>query len=91
LVRTAPQPTRGRFCRQHPIPPYIVDFVCLEAKLIVEADGGQHAFANEHVWRDDELRRLGWRVFRFWNNDILQNRAGVLQTIAAALDPGSEP
>ena len=73
-----------RFRRQHPIPPYIVDFACLEAKLVVEADGGQHASASEHERRDEELRRQGWRVLRLWNNDILQNRAGALQTIAAA-------
>jgi len=80
-----------RFRRQHPIPPYIVDFACLEAKLVVEADGGQHASASEHERRDEELRRQGWRVLRLWNNDILQNRAGALQTIAAALGPASRP
>jgi very-short-patch-repair endonuclease len=80
-----------RFRRQHPIPPYIVDFACLEAKLVVEADGGQHASASEHERRDEELRRQGWRVLRLWNNDILQNRAGALQTIAAALGPAPRP
>jgi len=74
-----------RFRRQHPIPPYVVDFACLEARLVVDADGGQHALPDEHELRDEELRRKGWRVLRFWNNDILGNRAGVLQTIAAAL------
>lgn len=76
-----------RFRRQHPIPPYVVDFACVEAGLVVEADGGQHAEAGEHELRDQELRRKGWRVLRFWNNDILENRAGVLQTIADALGP----
>ena len=80
-----------RFRRQHPIPPYIVDFACLEAKLVVEADGGQHSLAGEHQRRDDDLRSWGWQVLRFWNNDILENRAGVLQTIAAALDRGPPP
>ena len=75
-----------RFRRQHPIPPYVVDFACLEASLVVEADGGQHALAGDHELRDEALRRKGWRVLRFWNNDILENRAGVLQTIAAALE-----
>jgi very-short-patch-repair endonuclease len=65
-----------RFRRQHPIPPYIVDFACLEARLVVEADGGQHALAGDHDRRDEALRRQGWRVLRFWNNDILENRAG---------------
>ena len=80
-----------RFRRQHPIPPFIVDFACLEAMLVVEADGGQHALASEHALRDDGLRGKGWRVLRFWNNDILENRAGVLQTIAAALGPAPPP
>jgi primosomal protein N' (replication factor Y) len=75
-----------RFRRQHPIPPYIVDFACLEVKLVVEADGGQHSLAGEHERRDKDLRSSGWQVLRFWNNEILENRAGVLQTIAAALD-----
>ena len=73
-----------RFRRQHPIPPYIVDFACIEARLVIEADGGQHGLAGDHM-RDQTLRLNGWRVLRFWNNDIVENRAGVLQTIAAAL------
>jgi very-short-patch-repair endonuclease len=74
-----------RFRRQFPIPPYVVDFVCIEARLIVEADGGQHAFRGEDDRRDAYLQRQGWRVLRLWNNDILSNRAGVLQTIAGSL------
>jgi primosomal protein N' (replication factor Y) len=73
-----------RFRRQHPIAPYIADFACVEAKLIVEADGGQHADHRDRA-RDDYLQRQGWRILRFWNNDVLSNRAGVLQTIVAAL------
>jgi very-short-patch-repair endonuclease len=76
-----------RFRRQHPIPPYIVDFACVEARLVVEADGGQNGRVGDHDTRDEMLRRSGWRVLRFWNNDILENRAGVQQTIAAALGP----
>jgi very-short-patch-repair endonuclease len=78
-----------RFRRQHPIPPYIVDFACIEARLVIEADGRQHERAGDHEMRDQALRLNGWRVLRFWNNDILQNRRGVLQTILAAL--GSNP
>ena len=78
-----------RFRRQHPIPPYIVDFACLEAKLVVEADGGQHADSRDQQ-RDAYLRRQGWRILRFWNNDVLQNRVGVVLTIAAAL-AGRDP
>jgi len=81
-----------RFRRQFPIPPYIVDFACLEAQLVVECDGGQHAEPGEHDRRDAALRRQGWRVLRFWNNDILQNRLGVLQRILEALGgAGSRP
>ena len=76
-----------RFRRQHPIPPYVVDFACPEARLVVEADGGQHAVDGEHVLRDEELHRKGWRVLRLWNNDILENPTGVLQTIVSALGP----
>jgi very-short-patch-repair endonuclease len=76
-----------RFRRQHPIPPYVVDFACIEARLVVECDGGQHAREGEHEARDQRLRRQGWRVLRFWNNDILENRAGVLEVIATALGP----
>ena len=76
-----------RFRRQFPVPPYVVDFVCIEARLIVEVDGGQHACPGEHERRDARLRAQGWRILRFWNNDVLANRAGVLQTIADALGP----
>ena len=79
-----------RFRRQFPIPPYIVDFACVEARLVVEADGGQHARPGDHDPRDDELQRRGWRVLRFWNNEILANRQGVLRTIAEMLGPPRE-
>ena len=76
-----------RFRRQHPMLPYIVDFACIDARLVVEADGGQHERVGEHEARDRALRLNGWRVLRFWNNDIVENRPGVLQSIAAALGP----
>jgi len=79
-----------RFRRQFPIPPYVVDFVCIEARLIIEADGGQHACPGEHEGRDTQLRRQGWRVIRFWNNEILANLPGVLQTITEVLAPPRE-
>ena len=79
-----------RFRRQFPIPPYIVDFACVEASLVVQADGGQHARPGDHDPRDDELQRRGWRVLRFWNNEILANRQGVLRTIAEMLGPPRE-
>jgi len=71
-----------RFRRQFPIPPYIVDFACIEARLIIEADGGQHNEPGEHDDRDAKLIASGWHILRFWNNDVLENRAGVLQRIA---------
>jgi very-short-patch-repair endonuclease len=80
-----------RFRRQFPIPPYVVDFACIEARLIVEADGGQHALSSHDKRRDAKLIAQGWRILRFWNNDILGNRAVVLQTIAEALGPNPHP
>jgi hypothetical protein len=75
-----------KFKRQAPFGPYIVDFVCVEAKLIVEADGGQHA---ERVdidrLRTQYFEEAGYRVLRFWNNDVLQNLDGVLETIGDEL------
>jgi very-short-patch-repair endonuclease len=79
----------SRFRRQHPIPPYIVDFACPEAKLVIEADGGQHADSGDQQ-RDAYLRQQGWKILRFWNNELLQNRIRVLQTIAAVL-AGDDP
>jgi very-short-patch-repair endonuclease len=74
-----------RFRRQHPIGNYVVDFACTRRRLIVEVDGGQHAdnTADEHrtAWLETE----GWRVLRFWNNDILANTEGVVLTILAEL------
>ena len=76
-----------RFRRQFPIPPYIVDFACVEASLIIEADGSQHTVSGADESRDATLQRLGWRVLRFWNSEGLENRAGVLERIAEALGP----
>src|SRR6185437_7190696 len=63
-----------KFLRQVPIGPYIVDFLCVGAKLIVEADGSQHAECNRDKVRDAYLASQGWRVLRFWNNEVLRNR-----------------
>src|SRR4051794_25799594 len=84
---TARQVNGWRFRRQHPIDPYIADFACVEAMLIVEADGGQHAESDHDLVRDAFLREAGWRVLRFWNTDVLQNMEGVFDTIAAELGP----
>jgi very-short-patch-repair endonuclease len=77
----------ARFRRQQPVGPYVADFTCLEARLIVEVDGGQHA----ELRRDQDERRDAWlesqdfRVLRFWNRDVFINLPGVLETIADAV------
>ena len=71
--------------RQEPIGRHICDFVCREKKLIVEADGGQHLESKRDEVRDRYLRDQGYRVLRFWNNDVLSNIEGVLITIDAEL------
>lgn len=80
-----------RFRRQHPIGPCVVDFVCLEAKLIAEIDGGQHNAADADQARDATLKAAGNRLLRFWNNDVLSNAADVCEAILAALGPHPSP
>ena len=75
-----------KFYRQMPIGPYVVDFAARAARLVVEIDGGQHATAV----KADELRsrwlmEQGYRVIRFWNNDVLENMSGVLEKIRLIL------
>ena len=74
-----------KFKRQVAIDHYIADFVCLQRRLIVEADGGQHAESGTDVRRDAYLRGQGFRVLRFWNSDIFENEEGVLTSILDAL------
>ena len=79
-----------KFRRQHPLGPYVLDFVCLEARLVVEADGGQHQ-ANQHdSQRDAWLQANGFVVLRFWNNDILSNTQGVLEVLSQTLQARCE-
>jgi len=76
------------FRRQTPIGPYIVDFVCHAAKLVIEIDGGQHFESRQEqrdARRDAYLANKGFRVLRFNNHDVMTNREGVLETIAAAV------
>ena len=75
----------AKFVRQDPIGPYVVDFVCREQRLIIEVDGGQHATDTRDALCDGWLSDRGYRVLRFWNNDVLSNTNGVLEAIAAAL------
>jgi very-short-patch-repair endonuclease len=78
---------RHRVRRQHPIGPYIVDFASPGCKLAIELDGGQHSLHEEEdAARTDELARRGYRVIRFWNNEVMHNLAGVLETIRRELD-----
>ena len=63
---------------------YIVDFICFEYRLIVEADGSQHAESEADVERDAWLKAQGFTVLRFWNSDILTNMEGVVEAIIAA-------
>ena len=75
-----------RFRRQRPIGKYIVDFICLDAKLIIELDGGQHA--NDVAYderRTAFLRSLGYRVLRFWNSEVIENIDGVLVRVREEL------
>jgi ATP-dependent helicase HrpA/adenine-specific DNA-methyltransferase len=72
-----------KFRRQVPIGNYIADFVCHECRIIVEVDGGQHD-GNRDRERDRWLSDAGYRVLRFWNNDVLGNSNGVLGAILAA-------
>ncbi|MCH8498490.1 MAG: endonuclease domain-containing protein [Marinobacter sp.] len=74
-----------KFRRQHPIGPYIVDFVSLPARLIVELDGGQHNGCVRDAARDAWLEAEGYRVLRFWNHEVLQQREAVLEEILRAL------
>src|ERR1700677_613096 len=80
-----------KFRRQVPLGPYIVDFLCVKAKLIVEADGSQHAESLRDTIRDAYLASQGWKVLRFWNNEVAENREGVLETILAHARPSSGP
>jgi very-short-patch-repair endonuclease len=75
----------AKFVRQERIGPYVVDFVCREQRLIIEVDGGQHATDPRDAIRDAWFSDRGYRVLRFWNNDVLANTEGVLEAIAAAL------
>jgi very-short-patch-repair endonuclease len=59
--------------------------VCLERQLIVETDGGQHADRPADQQRDSELIALGYRVIRFWNNNVIENIDGVLEALQAEL------
>jgi very-short-patch-repair endonuclease len=77
---------RFKFKRQVPIGVYIVDFVCLEKRLIIELDGGQHMDNQTYdTKRTDWLLAHGFKVLRFWNNDVFQQTPSILEVIMKAL------
>ena len=84
--------TGFKFRRQYPIPPYIADFACVEAGLIVEIDGGQH---QDSMGRDAERSRyfvrIGYRTARYWDNDVLLRTNEVLEAILLELGNPSPP
>jgi adenine-specific DNA-methyltransferase len=73
---------RHKFRRQHPVGPYVVDFICLEQKVVIEVDGSQHmeraAYDNK---RTTYLETQGFRAIRFWDNDVLMQTESVMQAI----------
>jgi very-short-patch-repair endonuclease len=75
-----------KFARQIPLGPYIADFLCRDARLIVELDGGQHSENNYDSARTKWLNQQGYSVIRFWNNEVRFERAAVLETILAVLE-----
>ena len=81
----------NKFVRQEPIGPYTVDFICREQRLIIEVDGGQHATDPRDAVRDRWFSAHRYRFLRFWNNDVLSNIDGVLETIAASLPIDAAP
>jgi very-short-patch-repair endonuclease len=78
-----------KFTRQQPIGNYIVDFVCYDKKLIIEVDGGQHnevPVSEKDGQRTEWLESQGFRVLRFWNNEVLENTEGVLEKIRESVN-----
>ena len=83
-----------KFRRQQPVGGYIADFVNFEKKLVIEVDGGQHALCSGDRIRDEWFRAEGYKVLRFWDNQVFDNLEGVLETIRDALltpHPGPLP
>jgi leucyl-tRNA synthetase len=81
-----------KFRRQHPLHPYIADFACISAKLIVEVDGQSHdTQLGYDAKRDVVLRKRGWTIIRFTNEDVLENLDGVVETILQKVKTGPGP
>ena len=78
--------------RQVPLGPYVVDFLCESQRLVIEIDGGQHGDRQEaDATRTEWLAARGYRVLRFWNNEVMENTGGVMEAIAAAVTPRPSP
>ncbi|MCK0196806.1 DUF559 domain-containing protein [Ancylobacter sp. 6x-1] len=75
-----------KFRRQVPVGPYVVDFLCADAKLVIELDGGHHT-PEADAERTRMIEADGYLVIRFWNNDVLENLDGVLRRILESLRP----
>ena len=81
-----------KFRRQHPLGHYVADFVCLEQRLVIEVDGGQHQQQSGYdAKRTAELEAAGYHVLRFWDNDVLSRSESVMQAIYDALDLSPSP
>jgi very-short-patch-repair endonuclease len=80
-----------KFRRQHPFGDFILDFVCLEAKLVIEVDGGQHNGSAQDLDRDQVLENAGYRVMRFWNNQVLNEIESVVESIWLELERLNHP
>ena len=74
----------AKFVRQFPIGPHVADFACRDAHLAIELDGGQHS-AESDAPRTQVIESFGYRIIRFWNNDVFENTEGVLETIRQEL------
>ena len=80
-----------KFRRQYPVGSFIVDFICVEKNVVIEVDGGQHAEnAEQDAQRSAYLKKMGYRVLRFWNNEVLQETEAVLEAIFAILANGKQ-
>ena len=80
-----------KFRRQEPVDGYIADFICLEKRIIIELDGGQHAEAEVYDQkRTSTIEAAGFKVLRFWNNDVLKNIEGVLSSLEIELQVPSQ-
>lgn len=76
-----------KFRRQQPIGNYVVDFVCFEKKLVIEIDGGEHFESKRDKIRDKWFQEQGYKVLRFWNNDVLKHTDDVMQAIVNEFSP----